>query len=264
MSELHDILWTHCRKLPTDFQPYGERDRDTVDPCADCSCGCRHFLALAGGLGNDWGVCANPKSPRVGLLTFEHQGCPHFEPDVDESTETAETETSMIEDAAPRNTDEPEIGQPLKKLKIDFEEFIIALEGWGSDSMRYYLDTETGEIAPLSEDEDDYHEWREKIDAAEFGCFIEIERLEPHQSFEVMEKFAHSLPESRDRRDLIDALSRNKPFRRFKDAAHRDIELRDRWFAFRDRSYAALAHDWLEGKGIHAEWIDPRNTAQQP
>jgi len=29
-------------------------------------------------LGSDWGICANPKSPRAGLLTFEHQGCPQF------------------------------------------------------------------------------------------------------------------------------------------------------------------------------------------
>ena len=27
----------------------------------------------------DWGVCANVKSPRKGLLTFEHQGCKEFE-----------------------------------------------------------------------------------------------------------------------------------------------------------------------------------------
>jgi hypothetical protein len=33
----------------------------------------------------DWGVCVNPVSPRVGLLTFEHQGCPQFEQDARES-----------------------------------------------------------------------------------------------------------------------------------------------------------------------------------
>ena len=92
MSELHDILWTLCRKLPTDFTPYGERDRDTAEPCSDCSCGCRHFIPLAGELGNDWGACASPKSPRAGLLTFEHQGCPHFE---------SETEPEAAEPPAP-------------------------------------------------------------------------------------------------------------------------------------------------------------------
>lgn len=32
-------------------------------------------------LGADWGVYSNPKSPRAGLLTFEHQGCREFEYD---------------------------------------------------------------------------------------------------------------------------------------------------------------------------------------
>jgi hypothetical protein len=40
---------------------------------------CIHFLKLPGKPGLDWGVCANPVSPRVGLLTFEHQGCEQFE-----------------------------------------------------------------------------------------------------------------------------------------------------------------------------------------
>jgi hypothetical protein len=79
MSRMHEHLWTLCRCLPSDFQPYGERDRDTVESWQDCSCGCRHFLPLQGQLGHDWGVCANSKSPRAGLLTFEHQGCAEFE-----------------------------------------------------------------------------------------------------------------------------------------------------------------------------------------
>lgn len=74
---LHDLLHTVCRRLPTDLEPYGKRERDA----ADCSCGCRHFLALPESLKYDWGVCINPRSPRSGLLTFEHQGCEFFEAD---------------------------------------------------------------------------------------------------------------------------------------------------------------------------------------
>jgi hypothetical protein len=73
----HDLLHLVCIHRPTDFAPYGIRQRDA----ADCSCGCKHFMTLAGDLGMDWGVCANPCSPRAGLLTFEHQGCEFFEYD---------------------------------------------------------------------------------------------------------------------------------------------------------------------------------------
>jgi hypothetical protein len=74
---LHDRLHLVCVHRPTDFAPYGIRLRDS----ADCSCGCRHFVPLAGQEGADWGVCANPRSPRAGLLTFEHQGCEFFADD---------------------------------------------------------------------------------------------------------------------------------------------------------------------------------------
>jgi len=64
------------RTLETDFDPYGKTERGG----ADCSSGCRHFFKLAGDLGGEWGICANPDSPRSGLLTFQHQGCAAFEP----------------------------------------------------------------------------------------------------------------------------------------------------------------------------------------
>lgn len=83
--KLHDLLHLVCMHRPTDFAPYGIRQREA----ADCSCGCKHYVTLAGDLGADWGVCANPRSPRAGLLTFEHQGCEFFAYDerIDEEIE---------------------------------------------------------------------------------------------------------------------------------------------------------------------------------
>lgn len=71
---------------PEDYEPYGQMKRDGEhgeDGYADCSCGCTWFAPLEGSLRTDWGVCTNRKSHRVGLLTFEHQGCPQFELDPD-------------------------------------------------------------------------------------------------------------------------------------------------------------------------------------
>lgn len=72
---LHEQLHALCRRLPSDFKPYGDREREGND----CSFGCRHFFKLLGELGFDWGVCLNSRSPRAGLLTFEHQGCEMYE-----------------------------------------------------------------------------------------------------------------------------------------------------------------------------------------
>lgn len=72
----HEHLCTLVKNLPSDFEPWGERP-DT-ERGGDCSCGCVYFMPLEWPLGGDWGVCVNPASPRCGLLTFEHQGCPEF------------------------------------------------------------------------------------------------------------------------------------------------------------------------------------------
>jgi hypothetical protein len=66
---------------PQDYTPYGQEQRwaDMDHDYPDCSCGCIHYHKLEGDAGADWGVCTNPASHRSGLLTFEHQGCLHFQ-----------------------------------------------------------------------------------------------------------------------------------------------------------------------------------------
>jgi hypothetical protein len=64
-------LWMACRDK--------EEDESGKAYWYDYSADCYHFHELKGGVGRDWGVCTNPKSPRVGLLTFEHMGCEFYE-----------------------------------------------------------------------------------------------------------------------------------------------------------------------------------------
>jgi hypothetical protein len=77
MVDLFQIL----KILPTDYSDYGgeiKRWEDLNKDYPDCASGCKHFLKLDKPFTNDWGVCANKKSPRCSLLTWEHQaglGC---------------------------------------------------------------------------------------------------------------------------------------------------------------------------------------------
>ena len=76
MALTHDALMKIMTARPGDYKDYGgtiERWDDASKAYPDCSGGCRYFAVLDGALGSDWGVCCNPKSDRVGLLTFEHQ-----------------------------------------------------------------------------------------------------------------------------------------------------------------------------------------------
>jgi hypothetical protein len=86
MAELtHEQLWHVCLRKPGDYEPYGKHNRLTATTppqiASDCSSGCKWFHTLSASASRDWGVCGNPASPRVGLLTFEHQGCGEFEPE---------------------------------------------------------------------------------------------------------------------------------------------------------------------------------------
>jgi hypothetical protein len=67
-------LWEACRKLPSDWEPHGERKwlgrREDRPDCATCCWFVGLFRTWP-----DWGACANPESARAGLLTFREQGC---------------------------------------------------------------------------------------------------------------------------------------------------------------------------------------------
>jgi hypothetical protein len=73
VHDLHEHLWTIAITHKDDYEPYGETERTRFD----CSSGCKHYHLLEES--SDWGICSNPKSHRVGLLTFEHQGCLKYE-----------------------------------------------------------------------------------------------------------------------------------------------------------------------------------------
>jgi hypothetical protein len=89
MGDEHKRLIDLMKKLPTDYQPWGkiERWEDKNKVYGDCSSGCKWARWLEDhkdeSLSLDWCVCTNSKSPRCGLLTFEHQGCLDYEWDED-------------------------------------------------------------------------------------------------------------------------------------------------------------------------------------
>jgi len=75
-------LWDVCRRLPTDWEPHGKRRwHGRREDRPDCDT-CRWFTGLFR-TSPDWGVCANPESPRAGLLTHREQGCWQHEPEKD-------------------------------------------------------------------------------------------------------------------------------------------------------------------------------------
>jgi len=86
----------------------------------------------------------------------------------------------------------------------------------------------------LEEEDDD--ENNEDEEATEyFGTFINIERLESFESFEIMEKFANSLETSPLKQKLFNALQHKKPFANFNAIIHNSPE-KASWFAFKRKA----------------------------
>jgi hypothetical protein len=72
-------LWQACKKLPSDWEPHGQRKfHGKREARPDCDT-CRWFAELFH-TSPDWGTCANPESEQAGLLSFREQGCWHHEP----------------------------------------------------------------------------------------------------------------------------------------------------------------------------------------
>lgn len=142
----HDALHSILKKLPSDFEPYGNRSRDK-DWGPDCSCGCRWFVKLEGVLRYDWGVCYNPASPRSGLLTFEHQGCREFEGG--EEGFDYEVLFRPIEGERPA---ESELLNNLRLYRSDIEELLAkSSDHWGYEDPVYRFYHQSFKVYRLQE-----------------------------------------------------------------------------------------------------------------
>ena len=88
-------LWDVCRKLPSDWEPHGQRKwhgRREARP--DCDT-CRWFAELFR-TSPDWGVCVNFESPRRGALTFREQSCWEHEPEKERRQATGPTRCEFM------------------------------------------------------------------------------------------------------------------------------------------------------------------------
>lgn len=77
MDKLHTIhqRWSSRLNRASDDPAYS--DSWVWEQCGEC----RFWMPLAGPLGQDWGVCANPASQFDQRAMFEHDGCEVFSED---------------------------------------------------------------------------------------------------------------------------------------------------------------------------------------
>lgn len=144
-----------------------------------------------------------------------------------------------------------------KSLVIDGESLVMALESHGFEQ-QWYLDLETGEVVPAPGDDDLEDElFDDDAPPRDESRYLPIDPIPSHEAFDVMRRFAESLPDERARDDLARALGGSRPFRRFKDALLDHPAEREEWFRYHGGWMRDVARDWVAGMGLSASLTWP-------
>ena len=135
----------------------------------------------------------------------------------------------------------------MKRLPVDLGELQLALEDYdgGLGLHTYWFDRQTGEVIFLTEDLEEQDELREQIEEDIDDRFVQIEPIDSHDGFRIMQDFVETMRPSRLREKLEWSLSGPKPFRRFKDALYENKAVQKQWHKFHDEALACYAIEWL-------------------
>lgn len=150
-------------------------------------------------------------------------------------------------------------------MNIDIEMIAVALEDH-SYMINYWFDAETGEVMPLKnelwgDDDEDEEALKQQIEDNP-ARFRLIQSMPSHESFSIMEDFVEQMKGGEEKRRLLQALLKRKPFRTFKDALFDMPEIREKWFAFKNEQMTAHVLNWLEDQGI-AVTQTPEDTSDE-
>jgi outer membrane cobalamin receptor len=111
---------------------------------------------------------------------------------------------------------------------------------------RCYINKEAGDIKTTPDFDNGYTDeelWADVLEELEenWDKYIQIEKMESHESFDLMADFAASV-DSRELRDsLINALNKKHPFQNFKWVVDNSGLYRQKWFDFKTQSLK----DWV-------------------
>lgn len=118
--------------------------------------------------------------------------------------------------------------------------------------MKVYIHLETNEIKTIIDLDQHYdadtEAWEEDINEIEenFDKYIQFEKMDSRESFQVMEDFVETIKDDELRNKLELGLSLSKPFRNFKDIIDDEDEYRKRWFEFKNEKNIEFVKEQLE------------------
>jgi hypothetical protein len=113
-----------------------------------------------------------------------------------------------------------------------------------------YYHRATGTIEYHPDPDNMYFEpehWQDTIDKIENDqdSYDRFEKMNSNQGFQVMENFAYSLTDKDFQNEILDRLSRRKPFQNFKILID-SSDYRQAWFEFKSKAYIAFVERQIE------------------
>ncbi|MBA2650793.1 MAG: hypothetical protein H0U73_00780 [Tatlockia sp.] len=149
--------------------------------------------------------------------------------------------------------------------QVNLSNIIDAVE-FQSDENFSYIDKRTNTICLISEEafslakdgDDDYPEWMdEMVQLAKSYLeddtnFISLPSRYDVNEYRMMENFAFSLNNERQKENLLIALQGKGAFRRFIDTVNY-LGIADNWYQYRDKQYKEFVQEWCEMEGIKIE-----------
>ncbi|MCW3111065.1 MAG: hypothetical protein JWQ09_5571 [Segetibacter sp.] len=94
----------------------------------------------------------------------------------------------------------------------------------------------------------EHSEWEEVMEKIDehFDEYLPFEGMESHESFEIMEDFINEIPDKIIQAKFANKIQRRKPFQQFKDMLFDYPELRQQWFAYKDKRYIEYIEEQVE------------------
>jgi hypothetical protein len=152
------------------------------------------------------------------------------------------------------------------KTKVKLNDIIEAFEATHPE-FNYSLNTETGEIKQVSsnalltaedlgsnEKLDGYPSWEKETilkgkEIISSGKYLDIDGLESHDCYEIMEDFCLSYNEEKISIALLEAIKGKEPFIRFREEITR-LGLEKKWQKYKKEAIKNIAKEWCKENDI--------------
>lgn len=114
-----------------------------------------------------------------------------------------------------------------------------------------YIHKKTHEIKDMidfNEDIDCAELWEEELKEIEANIddYLKMEKMSSSDSFQIMAAFVETLPSSKIKWQLEQALERSKPFRNFRNVIDYHEDILQQWYKFKNWKYQEWVREYIE------------------